>query len=167
MLLKIWNFTGNPIPGYVSPNPTVADRFSIKSLRNQTTPTVEPSRFLVQPYVDFSTTLPKGCCREITLLPHGNPTINQAEITSGQVEGQSSQQVDPPGLQIKLSVRNWKVVPAVEGSPWRMFLVNVLLGLNFFQGLNHSHSFVLGFTHRTQTYGLSATRYCIILVINA
>jgi len=134
MLLTIWNFTGNPIPGYTAPNPNVANRFNIKALRNQATPT-EPSRFLVQPYVDFSTTLPKGCCKSITLLPHGNPANNEAEVASGPVE---SQQVDPPGLQISLSVRDWKVVPAVEGSPWKMFLVNVPLELNLFEvGTTH------------------------------
>jgi hypothetical protein len=130
MLLTIWNFTGNPIPGFLAPEATVPDRFSIQSLKKEKT-TVEPSRFLVQPFFDFSTTLPKGCFKEITLLPHDEPGSNQAELAAGQ----NDQQVDSTGLQIRIPLggpRNWNVVPVAEGSPWRLFLVNVHLLTRFF-----------------------------------
>jgi hypothetical protein len=159
MLLTIWNFTGNPIPGY---HAAVPDRFSIQNLRKQKT-TVEPSKFLVQPFFDFSTTLPKGCFREITLLPHGKQGSNQAELVA-----QNDQQVDSPGLQIRISLgapRNWNVVPVAEGSPWRLFLVKVHLLTQFFDA--EPLTFVLGFAHASQTYGFPTSRHGIIPIINA
>lgn len=125
MLLTIWNFTRLPIPGHLAPKPTLSDRFSLSSLRNQNLPTVEPSKFLVQPYIDFSTTLPSSCFKKITLIPHGESASDQAEPA---IEGQNNQ--PGVGLQVKISIgatQGWKAIPVSEGSPWRLFLIKVSL----------------------------------------
>ena len=118
MLLTIWNFTRHPIPCHLAPKTTTLDSFSIPNLRKQNTPTTPPSEFLVEPHNDFSTTLPKGCFKNITLISHGGP----AKLAS---EGRKSAQV---GLQIKLSIgvaQSWKVISVPEGSPWKLYLVKV------------------------------------------
>src|SRR5260370_38693485 len=87
MLLTIWNLTGHPILGYLPQKATTWDRFNVRNLRKQKPSTVKPSSFLVQPFIDFSTTLPKSCSKTITLLPDGDSASTQAEIASGPEGG--------------------------------------------------------------------------------
>lgn len=130
MLLTICNLTQDPVCGLHAPKATVLNRFSIQHFMSQSCPLVKSSKFIIQPYSDLSTNLPKCCADEITLLPYGEAASNRAELACGPVEGRNNDSVHSPGLQIKVSIcatQTWKVVRVVKGFPWRLFLVKVRL----------------------------------------
>ena len=140
MLLTIWNFTHEPISGFVNPERKLSNRFSLRKADTPSVPLPPPTTFDLHPHIDFSTTLPKGSCREITLLRNPRDIIGAqvdttvpASVTaqSALVDADLENPVVRQGVNISMSTStNWKVVAADADTPWTLILTRVRFQAN-------------------------------------
>jgi len=140
MQFTICNLTGEPISGYIEIKPKISAKFNILALRKPDAGPIRPSasasEFHLQPNLDFSTVLPKRCCKRIVFLNHEAvlpaqqaKLDTQPELVSTSIEKPANTPLENEGTTISISMgRNatWKAIPPNNESPWRMFLFQVL-----------------------------------------
>lgn len=110
MQLTIRNLTGERLTARQYPE---IHKFSVKKAREQQTASPE---YLIEPAVDFTTTLPKGFHRHIFL---------QGKQDYFSIK---EWQIHPEGLRIRLALSlgaTWQVVPLPNGCPWRIYIARV------------------------------------------
>ena len=135
MLLTIWNFTHEPISGFVNPERKLSDRFSLRKARTPSVP-LPPPAFDLHPHIDFSTTIPKGRCKEITLLcnPRNTPGAQVDTTVMASVTAQADENpVVRQAVNISVSMGitpSWKVVAADADTPWTLILTRVRFQVN-------------------------------------
>lgn len=123
MLLTIRNLTEEPIAAYTHPS-SLRTRTKVKALPSA-------SEFLLQPSLDFITTLPKGIRRELILWNSQNgpdplqPNSSDADEKAGLLD---KWHTHPEGFKIQVSVTfaaSWQLVKVPQECPWRVYINRV------------------------------------------
>lgn len=170
MLLTIRNLTDEPIAAHTYASPS---KFSAGFQAGTKWPP-SASEFLLQPLLNFSTTLPKGIRRELILRrsQNGPELLRANSLNTVEKEKLLNDELDihPEGFKIRFSTTfsaSWQVVKVPRECPWRVYTARVCTPCLFFN-LNHNNTYSMAII--TDFKRPSSTRYsespqsCIILV---
>lgn len=129
MLLTIRNLTDEPIAAHTYPAPS---KFTA-TFRSGTKPSPSASEFIVQPLLNFSTTLPKGIRRELILRrsQNGPEPLRANSPNTAEKAGLLDNGIHPEGFKIRFPTTfsaSWKVAKLPRECPWRVYTSRISRG---------------------------------------
>ena len=152
MLLTIRNLTDEPIVAHTYPSPS---KFSARFQAGTKAPP-SASELILQPLLNFSTTLPKGIRRELLLRrsPNGAEPLRANSPNIVEKVGLLDNGCDthPEGFKVRFSTTfsaSWQVVKVPRECPWKVYTARVCKPCLTFNSQPQQHLFD-GYNHRYQ-----------------